>query len=438
MKAPYTLSPEQAKLIDLVRRLEKDGYDFGVDIVQIEATLKKETAEPLEKIALRAEELDDGTLFNALRRVSNRTKLIPTLIGIVCCLTGVAISSIVLVSGLVSIFYLLPLVIIAHTALMIHSFIAYRHAQGELPFDKLFERLSPNDEIDRHAYAIALDEHHSTHYWHAIGLIQLKWLATMTGVLLGVLVAYVLQAESFIWQATSHHGHKALIAELINLIPQFLGSRLDDVTNTPNQLIYFSVVSILIYTIVPRAVAWAVCQFHIYQTPYRINTSLYYYDDLYRKFSHKISDEAGYIPYNAKPVQAHIDQNIQKITATLGRPAIDETWYRFGAGFLVYDFGVLTNETLEQLIATIELKNKPVYLGVFADNFPDDDSQALILAIKNAAPSLSIEIIKVVEDDNHNYFNTDWEQFLSKMALSRCDMNDNHIHYSQHFTQKTK
>lgn len=410
------LTADQNKLTDLVRRLEKDGYEFGVDIAKLETDIKNASAETVEKIYLRAEALDDGSLSDALGRAKTRLIMIPSVLFATYFILALLVATAVLLSGVINFYYLVVLLIVINGVLLVRSFFAYRHSEGELPFDSLYERFTPQTALDKHAYTICLEERNLTHHWQALKLIQHKWLALLVGVMIALMVSYALRVEAFVWQAGAYQGHIKILADSLNFVPQLFGSQLDNVIASPDKLLYFFVISILIYALLPRAVAWTICQWQT-KAAFKIDGSLYYYDNLYRKFSPKISDDADYVPYNAKPKQASLDPATQQIVATVNRPAIDDTWYRFGAGFKVYDFGVVDDDTLEQFLAIIEIKNKPVYLGVFADSFPDEQTQKLILTIKYYAVSLSVEIIKVVEDDRLTYFDKDWQQFLLEMHI---------------------
>lgn len=414
------LTAEQQKLTDLVRRLEKDGYDFGVDITQIETTIKNTPADTLEKPYLRADSLDDGSLSDALAQANKRLSCVPIGVGAVSLVGAMAVVMAVVFSGIVNFYYLLVLIILINFILLIRSLVAYRHSEGKLPFDTLFDRLMPDTDtpVDRHAYAICLEERNMTHYWQSLKLIQLQWLMIGLGTIMGLIIGYLAHQESFVWQASAYHGHLKTLADILNILPQMFGSRLDNLINEPSQLLYFLSLSVFIYMVLPRAVVWAVC-FVQTRAGFVLDYKLYYYDELYRKFSHKISDDDDYVPYNAKPELAHVDATLQKIVATLNQEAIDETWYRFGAGFKVYQFGVLNAENLERLFAVIDLKKKPVYLGVFMDSFPDETAQSLLTALKQRAGyGLSVEIIKVVDDDRHNYFYADWQEFLLQAGIA--------------------
>lgn len=418
MTSTNALSPEEHKLLDLVRRLEKDGYDFGVDIAQLETAIKNTPADTLAKLVQRADSLDDGNLSYALAQAKKRLGYVPILIGVAYFVGALLVATGVLLSGVVNVYYLLLVLIVINAILLVRSFGAYRHAEGKLPFDTLFDRLTPNGTPDNHAHAICLEERHLTRYWQTLKLIQHKWLAGLAGVVVAFMLSYAMRPESFVWQASAYQGHVKLLADSLNLLPKMLGSRLDNLTQNPSELLYFLTISVLIYAILPRAVAWGICTLKSRAT-FAIDTRLHYYDELYRKFSYKISDDDDYVPYHAKPELAHVDATVQKIVATLQREPIDEMWYRFGLGFKVYDFGVLNGENLERLFAVIDLKKKPVHLGVFIDQFPDETAKDLITALKQRAGyGLSVEIIKVVDDDRHNYFYADWQEFLLQAGIA--------------------
>lgn len=421
MKTPYTLSTQQSKLTDLVRRLEESNHNFGMDIATLERSLKQQDGTPLEKIARRADSLDDDSLSYALLVTERRLARLPIMLSVVYFVAGLMLSMTVLLSETLNVFYWLVVLMAANLALMLRSLLAHRHNEGKLPFERVFDKLSPQDPLEQHAHAIHLDERQSTRYWHALTLTQHTALATLAGVMVGAMMTYALDSNLFVNQSNAYVGGLAKLANVINLIPSLFGSSLDGFALKPSDLLYFLLMSILCYAVLPRAVLWGFCHLKTKTCPYRIDTTLYYYDNLYRKFSHKISDDDDYMPYHAKPELAHIDPTVQKITATLYRPAIDETWYRFGAGFKVYDFGVLHNDAdeLERLSAIIDIKKVGVYLGVFVDNFPDEQTCNLLVSLKKLSKhGLAVELLAVVGNDAFNDFYQDWQAFLLKEHIA--------------------
>lgn len=413
-----TLTAEESKLIDLVRRLEEDGYDFEVDIAELETAVRAEPIDPLEKFYLRAYNLDDGSLSYALAQAKNYLLYVPIGISMVSFVVAFGITTALLLSGFINFYYLIALLILVNIILLVRSLTFYRHSEGVLPFETFFERLTPQHPVGNHAYDICLEERNFSRYWQALKLIQLQWLMLLLGVVVAFMVSYALRVEAFVLQATAYQGHVKLLADGLNIVPSIFGSRLDNIDYNPHELLYFFLVSLWVYAIIPRLVAGIAC-FVKAKTDFRLNGRLYYYDELYRKFSHKISDDDDYVPYHAKPKLAQIDPDVQKIVATLHHGAIDETWYRFGAGFKVYDFGVLTNDNLRRLFAVIDLKKSPVYLGVFIDNFPDETTQTLLTALKQRAGyGLAVEIIKVVKDETTHDFYEDWQAVLLDMGIA--------------------
>lgn len=130
--------------------------------------------------------------------------------------------------------------------------------------------------------------------------------------------------------------------------------------------------SLLVYGIVPRAIAWAFCAAMFHRSKMQINFKLPYYQKIISFWQRQVVDADDFeevvqpVAPPAKVIKG------KKAVVLLEYPHQDPNWYQFAAGHNIEDFGVITErEDLSTLLEYLEKNDVQALVGIHLQSLPD-------------------------------------------------------------------
>jgi hypothetical protein len=177
--------------------------------------------------------------------------------------------------------------------------------------------------------------------------------------------------------------------------------------------------SLLMYGIVPRAIAWAFCALMFNRKQMRLDLKLPYYQKIISFWQRKVVDADDFVE-RVQPVApvAKVTPG-HKLVALLEYPYDDAEWYLAAAGEQVHNFGILDDrDDMDRLISYLENNPVQVLLGIHAHALPDRGTmrkldkiashakQGLIVQLLNESPTTPALAINNAEKDRYQQWQT--------------------------------
>lgn len=364
----------QHSFLELIRRLEKADYFDKTSLDKATTAAKGSDGTGLDKLLIRADILDeDGEIWQALMRAN------ATLLGLEkVSMIGYFVLGLVggfglLASQKVNFFYLLIALLGWHSvSLLIWCIRSKNQPSGLLGLmvDKFWQKQIAHGDLDGYAYEVLYHSQKSGLAWRLAKLIHKNWLCGLFGNSLALLVLFLFKNYQFFWESTIlPHAIFVKLIHAIGFLPSVLGFDLSQIN--AHTLAWLVLVSIGLYAILPRSLAYLYGWLKWRNIHFEIDTNLYYYENLLYKFNQLVIDQDDYTAPMPKPAQAVVSSD-KKTVATLERPCNEPFWFQFGAGANVLDIGVMdTADDFERLRRTVEVTESQVYLGIDKAILPD-------------------------------------------------------------------
>lgn len=387
------------QLIELVRRLEEQRHVFASDPLLITEKLQKESGNPHDKLFYRASRIDsNGKLTQTLSKIDSRIKAVITLLSLIWCVSGFLGLFTLLNSNVVNFFYALVSLLGLHTLMLVVWLVLT--AKGMVTpssSPSVFASLvSPKQLIrgDDSITQAAVDLYeaqlqHTGMRWYLGKISHQLWLATLTGMLLALVALFMVKDYQFAWESTllsantiahmvdwlawlpDKSGFATPSSEQILQSQQFAQSAQSNAIRSYEWAMLL-IGSLLLYGIVPRALAYLLCVLMFARKKMRLDLSLPYYQKILTFWSRQVTDADDFVEkiQPAAP-KAQISRG-KKLIVTLERSPADEHWYQFVAGHDIDDFGVLDDrDDMDRLLQYLDTHDVQVLLGVMMPTLPD-------------------------------------------------------------------
>lgn len=387
------LSPED-QLTELVRNLESQNHVFSADPLLITEKLQRESGTNIQKLHWRAERIDsNGKLSGTLRKIDTRIKAIIFFMSIAWCVSGFLGLFALLQANVVNFFYVLVCLLGFHTIMLVgwlvYTLFSFRENKPSL-FASL---VSPSHLIrgkdDVTVAAVDLYERQLQHTgmrWYLGKISHQLWLATLAGMMFALIVLLLVKNYSFTWESTLLSGDTvATLVRMMAWLPDMVGfptPTVETVIESQQQMNSFPqnsfnwamllIGSLLMYGIVPRAIAWVLCALMFNSKKMRLDLKLPYYQKIINFWQRQVIDEDDF-KEKVRPVapKAKIADG-KKLVALLEYPHTDEHWYQFAVGHQIDDFGILDDrDDMDRLATYLESHNVQVVLGIPPQALPD-------------------------------------------------------------------
>ena len=427
------LSP-QDQLTEMVRQLETQRHVFATDPLLITEKLQAEAGTPIQKLHRRAARIDsNGQLARMLGKIDARIKGIIIVMSVLWCVSGFLGLFTLLQSDVVNFFYVLVCLLGFHTLMLVGWLVLTLINQGSQSVGWFASVVSPKylirgtDDVTQaaiHLYEQQL--HHSGMRWYLGRFSHQLWLATLTGMLFAIIVLLVVRQYSFSWESTLLSNQALMtLTHWLGWLPSMVGFDIpSDTAVVQSRLVSDAmpltiarqwagllVGSLLMYGIVPRAMAWGFCALMFRRKKMRLDIKLPYYQKLIHFWQRQVIDADDFTEVVA-PIAPKADISAgKKLVALLEYPSDQEKWWQAGlhdghghnnnANDSVQDFGILDDrEDMARMLAYLEKNPVQVLLGIHRQALPDRGTLRKLDQIATHAQFGLI--VQLLEDNTHD------------------------------------
>ncbi|MGG1354093.1 DUF2868 domain-containing protein [Psychrobacter pacificensis] len=397
------LSP-QDQLTELVRALETDQHVFATDPLLITEKLQSEDGTPIQKLHRRASRIDsNGALARVLGKIDGRIKGIMIVMSVVWCISGFLGLFTLLQSNVVNFFYVLVCLLGFHT-IMLGGWLVMTLINRDQQAPSWFASfVSPSylirgkDDVTKAAVDLYERQlQHSGMRWYLGRFSHQLWLATLTGMLLAIIFLLIVRQYSFSWESTLL-SDQALVSltQILGWLPGMVGFDVPDSTaiaqsrlvteamplSVARQWAGLLVGSLLMYGIVPRAIAWVFCALMFRRKKMRLDIKQPYYQKIINFWQRQVVDADDFTEAPAPVAPKAAVSAGKKLVALLEYPSNQDKWWQSGLdgshhGFQqsseVEDFGIVDDrDDMARLKHYLDEHPVQVLLGIHSKALPD-------------------------------------------------------------------
>ena len=445
------LSP-QDQLTELVRTLETQQHVFATDPLLITEKLQNEDGKPVQKLHRRASRIDsNGALARVLGKIDGRIKGIMVVMSVVWCISGFLGLFTLLQANVVNFFYVLVCLLGFHTLMLAGWLVMTLLNQGRQSPSGFASFVSPSYLIrgkdDVTQAAVDLYERqlqHSGMRWYLGRFSHQLWLATLTGMLFAIIFLLIVRQYSFSWESTLLSDQALItLTQVLGWLPSMVGFGVPDnaaivqsrlVTDAmplsvARQWASLLIGSLLMYGIVPRAIAWAFCAFMFRRKKMRLDIKLPYYQKILNFWQRHVVDADDFTEVAAPIAPKATVSAGKKLVALLEYPSEQDNWWQKGLdantdnNSEIENFGIVDDrDDMDRL--TVYLKTHPVQvlLGIHSKALPDRGTlRKLDQIAAHAKDGLIVQLLND-ESDTTNALQQDvryqqWQTALSARKI---------------------
>ncbi len=391
------LSP-QDQLTELVRTLESEQHVFVTDPLLVTEKLHLEAGTSLQKLHQRAARIDNnGALAKVLGKIEARLKGIMGIMSVIWCVSGFLGLFTLLQANVVNFFYVLVCLLGFHTIMLISWLVltVINHSKHSTNWFASF--VSPSylirgrDDVTQAAVKLYEQQlQHSGMHWYLGRFSHQLWLATLTGMLLAILFLLVVRQYSFSWESTLLSDQALItLTQLLGWLPSMVGFDIpNDAAIIQSRLVTEAlplaiarqwagllIGSLLMYGIVPRALAWIFCALMFRRKKMRLDIKLPYYQKIINFWQRQVIDADDFVEVAAPIAPKAIVSSAKKLVALLEYPSDDDLWWQAGlmdSSESVEDFGIIDDrDDMARLTAYLTAHPVQVLLGIHQKALPD-------------------------------------------------------------------
>lgn len=453
------LSP-QDQLTELVRTLETQQHVFATDPLLITEKLQSEDGTPIQKLHRRASRIDsNGALAGVLGKIDGRIKGIMIVMSVVWCISGFLGLFTLLQTNVVNFFYVLVCLLGFHTVMLLGWLAMTLINQGKQSSNWFASFVSPSylirgkDDVTK--AAIDLYERqlqHSGMRWYLGRFSHQLWLATLTGMLLAIVFLLIVRQYSFSWESTLLSDQALItLTQILGWLPSLVGFDVPDSTaiaqsrmvteamplSAARQWAGLLVGSLLMYGIVPRAIAWAFCALMFRRKKMRLDIKQPYYQKILNFWQRHVVDADDFKEAPAPVAPKATVSAGKKLVALLEYPAKQDNWWLGGLdadindNSEIEDFGIVDDrDDMERLTSYLDKHPVQVLLGVHSNALPDRGTlRKLDRIAEHAADGLIIQLLgdgTLAKDSVQTIANQDtrYQQWQTALAARNIGLVD--------------
>lgn len=457
------LSP-QDQLTELVRTLETEQHVFATDPLLITEKLQREDGKPLQKLHRRAARIDsNGALARVLGKIDGRIKGIMIVMSILWCVSGFLGLFTLLQSNVVNFFYVLVCLLGFHTLMLVGWLVMALINQGKQSSNWFANFVSPSYLIrgkdDVTIAAVDLYErqlHHSGMRWYLGKFSHQLWLATLTGMLFAIIFLLVVRQYSFSWESTLLSDQALItLTRVLGWLPSMVGFEVPDSTaivqsrlvteamplSVARQWASLLVGSLLMYGIVPRAIAWSFCALMFRRKKMRLDIKLPYYQKILHFWQRQVVDADDFKEAPAPIAPTATISAGKKLVALLEYPSDQDNWWQLGLDahfndkFEVENFGIIDDrDDMARLTSYLDSHPVQVLLGIHESALPDRGTlRKLDQIASHATEGLIVQLVgsspigaDTSSDNPKNVRYQQWQTALSARKIGLVN-SDSHV-----------
>lgn len=421
------LSP-QDQLTELVRTLETQQHVFATDPLLITEKLQNEDGKPVQKLHRRASRIDsNGALAQVLGKIDGRIKGIMVVMSVVWCISGFLGLFTLLQANVVNFFYVLVCLLGFHTLMLAGWLVMTLLNQGRQSPSWFASFVSPSYLIrgkdDVTQAAVDLYERqlqHSGMRWYLGRFSHQLWLATLTGMLFAIIFLLIVRQYSFSWESTLLSDQALItLTQVLGWLPSMVGFGVPDnaaivqsrlVTDAmplsvARQWASLLIGSLLMYGIVPRAIAWAFCAFMFRRKKMRLDIKLPYYQKILNFWQRHVVDADDFTEVAAPIAPKATVSAGKKLVALLEYTSEQDNWWQKGLdantdnNSEIENFGIVDDrDDMDRLTVYLKTHSVQVLLGIHSKALPDRGTLRKLDQI--AAHATDGLIVQLLDDDS--------------------------------------
>ena len=451
------LSP-QDQLTELVRTLESEQHIFATDPLLVTEKLRGEDGTPSQKLYRRALRIDsNGALTPVLNKIDGRLKGIMVIMSVLWCVSGFLGLFTLLQANVVNFFYVLVCLLGFHT-LMLVGWLTLTIINSSKHSSNWFASfVSPSylirgrDDVTQAAVKLYERQlHHSGMRWYLGRFSHQLWLATLTGMLLAIIFLLVVRQYSFSWESTLLSDQALVtLTHILGWLPSIVGFDIpSDAAIIQSRLVTDAlplsiarqwagllIGSLLMYGIVPRAIAWAFCALMFRRKKMRLDIKLPYYQKIINFWQRKVIDADDFIEIAAPIAPKAIISSAKKLVAMLEYPADNALWWQLGLNADsnnnivnndVEDFGIIDDrDDMARLTTYLMAHPVQVLLGIHQQALPDRGVLRKIDHIAAQAKSgLIVQLLDSEDKDSLDNTSVRYQQWQTALAERQIGLVD--------------
>nr|WP_172461256.1 DUF2868 domain-containing protein [Kingella potus] len=429
--------PDQARrLTELVRLLEEDGYIFSADPEAVTEALRHEEGGAEQRLLRRAALIDsNGRLADALQR--SRSGVFWLWLTAATLLFSAAFSATYALmdeKGL-NFFLILAGVLGANTVMLLVwlAAVVVLRRQGTLPVSCPSGWLRGRGAVGQALLHLSAEEWRRPQTRWIVGAASHSlWLATLSGMLVCILLLLSVRQYTFNWESTLLDG-TALVGTVSALakFPAALGfpapdaaavlqGRLNGNAADAQAWAWLLVGCIFCYGILPRLTAWAACKLLVRRAACGLPLDKPYYQNIIRRWQTRITDadtQREAVP--VLPPRPAADGAAQW-AVMLETDWPDKNWYRSAAARQWLDKGTAAGrDAVAALLAELAAQPVQLLIGIRAHTVPDRgilrQTAALAAAAKGGAIVQLLQAAPV--SDGLEDMTKQWQSALSERNI---------------------
>ena len=441
------LSP-QDQLTELVRTLETQQHVFATDPLLITEKLQSEDGKPIQKLHRRASRIDsNGALARVLGKIDGRIKGIMLVMSVLWCISGFLGLFTLLQTNVVNFFYVLVCLLGFHTIMLLGWLVMTLINQGKQSSNWFASFVSPSylirgkDDVTKAAVDLYERQlQHSGMRWYLGRFSHQLWLATLTGMLLAIIFLLIVRQYSFSWESTLLSDQALItLTQILGWLPSKVGFTVPDsaaivqsrlVTDAmplsmARQWAGLLVGSLLMYGIVPRAIAWTFCALMFRRKKMRLDIKQPYYQKILNFWQRHVVDEDDFKAAPAPVAPKATVSTGKKLVALLEYPSQQDNWWQSGLSAdmsshsnninsnisNVENFGIVDDrDDMDRLTTYLDSHPVQVLLGIHSKALPDRGTlRKLDRIAEHAADGLIVQLLSDANTANTNEQEQDLE-----------------------------
>ena len=434
------LSP-QDQLTELVRTLETQQHVFATDPLLITEKLQSEDGKPIQKLHRRASRIDsNGAMARVLGKIDGRIKGIMRVMSVLWCISRFLGLFTLLQTNVVNFFYVLVCLLGFHTIMLLGWLVMTLINQGKQSSNWFASFVSPSylirgkDDVTKAAVDLYERQlQHSGMRWYLGRFSHQLWLATLTGMLLAIIFLLIVRQYSFSWESTLLSDQALItLTQVLGWLPSKVGFTVPDsaaivqsrlVTDAmplsmARQWAGLLVGSLLMYGIVPRAIAWAFCALMFRRKKMRLDIKQPYYQKMLSFWQRHVVDEDDFKAAPAPVAPKATVSTGKKLVALLEYPSQQDNWWQSGLNAdmsshsnninsnisNVENFGIVDDrDDMDRLTTYLDSHPVQVLLGIHSKALPDRGTlRKLDRIAEHAADGLIVQLLGDANTANTN------------------------------------
>ena len=420
------------QLTELVRLLEERGYIFTADPQPITETLRHAEGDAESKINRRAEMIDsDHKLRDALTHVRQVGQGLLWGLTLLCLVMGFGSGLGLLNQSGLNFFIVLASVLGLNTVMFgvwVVMLLLPKHKQTWFSPSWWIRGKDPVSQAILRLYLEAWQQPKAR--WAAGKISHRFWLATLGGMLIAMLLLLVVRQYTFNWESTLLSDNSFIrVVQGLAWLPELLGfpvpdtqailnSRLHNHMASARQWSGLLIGSMVVYGMVPRALAWAYCHWQTRAAAQPLPLDKPYYQHLIQQWQTRVIDADTQTETVTIVPKISLSDDGQKWAVMLERPWAETHWYRHVLGQDWLDKGTAdSRDAVAQLLEQLQQHRVQLLIGVPVQTVPDRGMLRQISRLAEAAQSGAVVQLLWERTDSAEYFNQ-WQSALNERHIA--------------------